>query len=566
MRPILPASPHARGRRPYTFAADWQGPQVPGAIVKGRRIYTAVDAAWLMEGAQCVDGPAGFPLSAPGILARSESDPGSSPLSSYQIEGAAFLACRDYGVLADEMGLGKTVQALWAAESRLQLVRGAHTTAPHVLILCPALAKKHWQREIKKWTGHDSAILEGLTAKDLPQSRYIICNYDIVYGQRRKDAAGKMHESEKLGGWGDVLGAAQFPIVICDEAHMLRGEKSRRTQAVKKLADKSTCVWLLTGTPMPNHVRDLWTLWDLCSKGLAGYFWPWAKAYCGAYKGQYGWVADGQSGLDELGRRLAFFMLGRTKSAVALQLPEKRREIVQVDVGKVPSAANGTEFYGIDLGYDPPVVSTDSQNSKQRRTNAVAMALRATAFAKKNAIVDMAAEALLAGQKVVVFLYLRDSVETAAVGILQHDTKAKLFPIHGGQSPEARDAAATAFREHIGPACFVATIDSAGVAISLVGADLVIFGDLSWEPSKLLQAEGRTHRYGSTTRVLVRYVIAAGTVDEAVQEVVIEKLTTVEAALGGMGDGSELSVQLGRDMSTSDQILDRLFQALTGGK
>lgn len=538
MPPILPASPHARGARPYEFRGEWYGASVPGVIVRQNgngtaTLKAAVDAAWLFSGLQCT-------RSVSWLSTYTREIPG---LYAYQVAGAFFLWSRDYALLADEMGLGKTVQALCAAELRLQSARGAQSPdEPHVLILCPALAKRHWAREVEKWTGRKAAILEGLTATDLPQARYIIANYDILYGQRRKDAAGKMHEVAHLGGWRTVLQAAKFPIVICDEAHLLRGEKSQRTKAVKEVADPSTCVWMLTGTPMPNHVRDLWALWDLASKGLAGYFWPWAKAYCGAYKSQYGWVADGQSGLEELGKRLSFWMLGRSKAVAGLELPEKRREILTVDVGEVK----------------PPV---PWKTEAQSKTNRVALALRATAAAKQPAIVEMAKEALSAKQKVVVFVYLRAQADSIAKALVEH----RVFAVSGEMSPESRDAAALEFRNTTGAAVFVATIDSVGVAISLVGADLVIFGDLVWEPAKLLQAEGRAHRHGSTTRVLVRYVIAAGTIDEKVAESVVDKLATMEQALGANPDGTELSVQLGRDMSTTEQILDKLFQSLTGG-
>jgi SNF2 family DNA or RNA helicase len=559
-RPILPASPHARGRRPYRFrdAAHCLIGTVPGVVTRPNgSILAPVDAAWLFDGVPLVEGPPAFP----GVEIRplGERIVGRTmnrvqfETTQFQTVGVHFLATRDYAVLADEMGIGKTIQAVLAAEFRLEHAKGASHHTPHVLILCPALAKRHWQREILKWTGNQSTILEGLTAGDVPQTRYIIANYDILYGQRRRDAAGKMNPVEHLGGWGKVLGAMRFPIVILDEAHNLRGQKSQRTAAVKKLCAGSTCVWALTGTPIPNHIKDLWALWDLISDGLAGYFWPWAKAYCGAFKGPYGWVADGQSALDELGKRASFWMLGRTKASVALQLPEKRREIVPVDVGTVGRPAVTLKLL-------------DDSRVEYSRTNVVAAALRMTAHAKRPAVVEMAVEALAAGQKVVVFTYLRETVERVAGDLVAHvGPAAQIIPVHGGTSPEGRDAAAQQFREHIGPACFIATIDSAGVAISLVGADLVIFADLSWDPTKLLQAEGRTHRFGSTTPVLIRYVIATGTIDEKLQEAVIEKLITVESAIGGVGDGKELTVQLGRDMSTSEQILDKLFQSLIRG-
>lgn len=471
----------------------------------------------------------------------------------FQRDGTQFLVERDYAILADEMGLGKTRQALAAAEWRLEGVRGgaSHNT-PHVLILCPAIAKRHWQREVKRWTGYDAAILDGLKPGPVPQARYIITNYDILFGQRRRNASGKLEAKEGLEGWAAALRSALPPIAILDEAHMLRGMKSRRTEAIKKLLEKAVVVWGLTGTPMPNHVRDIWALGDIVTGGLLGPYWPFARAYCGAYKGQYGWVADGSSRLEELNQRLRFWILGRAKSEVGLQLPPKRREVVQVDVGEVKLSAVGVGIMPGEDGYQ-----------RRMRTNTVATALRANARAKRAAVVEMAKEALAAGQKVVVGVYLREQAEEIAKALVD---VAPVAAVSGDLSAETRDEWATTFRAHEGAAAFVCTIDSVMTSISLVGADLVIVGDLTWDPTKLLQFEGRHHRIGSGKSVLIRYVIASGTIDEDVGEAVIAKLSTIEEALGMNSDTKDLTVMLGRDMSTTEQIVDRLFIKLTGGQ
>jgi SNF2 family DNA or RNA helicase len=523
----------------YVFRGAWDGDPIPGVRISHDKTFAPMDAVNLLSGLGdpefCASNQRAFQYTP--IFSLNVS---SVSLYNYQSEGANWLYHRDYAILADQMGLGKTVQAITAAEARLT---NSHGEGSGVLILCPALAKLHWACEVKRWTGHDAIVLDGLAADEMPNARYIIANYDILFGQRRRDAAGKLNEVVHLGGWHKQLAAAKIPIVICDEAHILRGQNSRRTAAVKAVARDSTVVWLLTGTPMPNHVRDLWSLWDLCSGGLAGKFWPWAKAYCGAYKGQYGWVADGCSRLGELNARVRTFMLGRSKDEVGLQLPEKRRELITVDVGSVVSVG------GILNG---------------KKTTAVAHALRQTAYNKRKAIVEMANEALAAGQKVIVFVWLREQAHEIHDAI---DAGAYIrFVATGDQSPEQRNVLARNFRECTEPAVFVATIDSVGVAISLVGADLVIFGDLSWEPAKLLQAEGRAHRHGSVNRVLVRYVIAKGTFDEAVAETVVDKLATIEEAVGTTADAAQLAggLSVGR-VTTTEAIIDRLYEKLVGG-
>lgn len=465
-------------------------------------------------------------------------------LFRYQHTGVEWLAARDWALLADEMGLGKSAQAIVAAESRAE-------RTSQVLILCPALAKLHWQREVKHWAREDATVLDGLRVDEdlLRRGRYVVANYDILYGQRRRDEAGKMHARADLPGWGEALAQRRFPIVICDEAHLLRGDRSRRTKAVRSVAAGSVCVWLLTGTPMPNRVRDLWALWDLASAGLAGPFWPWARAYADARKGLYGWEADGASRTEELRQRLSFWCLGRTKAEVGLQLPPFRREVVPVDVGKVAR------------GQPPGVAIKFASITKEALVDT---ALRATARAKRPAVVEMACEAVEAGQKVVVLVYLREQAEL--IGHDLHELGVPVNIVTGAQSTEQRDVAAKAFREWGGGeklgCVFVATIDSVGVAISLVGADLLIFGDLSYEPAKLLQAEGRVHRIGGSRPVLCRYVMAKGTIDDAVIEAVVSKLDVQQEVLGEQEGTKNLQSTLGYCKPTTDAVVAALFEKL----
>lgn len=542
-RAILQPSLHARGARPFAFWGNLDDWHAPGIISRKGETHAAVDAAWLVEPG--LGKPWRSPPFWPGVAGaaeRARTLAAEAKLYGYQQDGAAWLAERDYAFLIDEMGLGKTPQALLAAEARLSLgITPAETAV--VLVLAPALAKRHWQREISRWTGHDAEILEGLRPEALPSARYVICNYDILHGARRRDDAGVMHDAPELCGWGKTL-AGKFLIVICDEAHMVRGRNSQRTKALRKVCQGVPVVWLLTGTPMPNYVRDLWAQIDLVTGGLIGSYWDFARKFCGAHQAKYGYVDTGADNLEELRARLGFYMLGRSKAGVQLELPEKRREIFRVDVHLTA----------------PTVAAAHDALTRQR---VVANALRATAKAKQSVIVAMAVEALQARQKVIVFTYMREQASKIAEAIREgFDTT--ILCVHGDLSPEGRDKQATTFRQISAPACFVATIDSVGVAISLVGADLVIYADLVPEPHKLLQSEARAHRHGSTCRVLVRYVVGIGTIDEAVAEAVISKLAVIEETLGREPDARGLSELLGEDPNTTAKIVDGLFEKLRG--
>ncbi len=544
-RAVLRPSTHARGVRPYTYRGEIDAYHAPGVEAQRQQTKCAVDAAWIVEGV--LGRPTVSPTwpGVPGARERAVELAKKTGLYDYQQEGSAFLAERDYALLTDDMGIGKTAQSLIAAEARLSLAIVPNTMTPVVLVLCPALAKNQWRREILKWTGHESSILDGLRPYPLPSTRYIIANYDIMYGSRRRDAAGVMHASDDLVGWGTTL-TGQFLITILDEAHTLRGRNSRRTTALKSALRKTPVVWGLTGTPMPNYVRDLWSLLDFVSDGLQGPYWTWARTYADAHQAQYGMVDTGSSNLDQLRQRLTFYCLGRTKQSVALQLPEKRREVFKVDVEV--SAATVHEGHSV-----------------LTKSGFVAKALRRTAAAKRSAVVATVVEALQAKQKVVVFSYMREQCDALAKAI-KAAVDCPVMCVHGDMSPEGRDAQATVFRDAQAPCAFVATIDSVGIAISLVGADLVVFGDLVPEPHKLLQAEARAHRHGSTNRVLIRYMIATGTLDEDVAERVIDKLDTIGETLGVATDQQDMHATLGgrSDESIIDGLFERL-KALSGG-
>jgi SWI/SNF-related matrix-associated actin-dependent regulator 1 of chromatin subfamily A len=515
----------------------------------GEETRGAVDSAWLVE--RVLGGPRQKPHIWPGVPGAADrartyaawARPfGDKPLvaRTYQQDGAAFLAERDYAVLSDAPGLGKTCQALCAAEGRLSLAAVPTPTTPAVLILAPALAKRHWQREVRRWTGYEAAVLDGLRAEELPPARYVIANYDILFGARRKDPAGVVSERADLPGWGKLLAAVGFVIVICDELHVLRGRTSRKAQAVRQVTKGIPVVWGLTGTLMPNYVRDLWGQLDLITSGLFGSYWPWVKKYCSGYQGEHGWVDTGASDLDELSRRLAFFVVGRTSASVKLELPPMQREKYPIDVEVTASERH--------IGVEA-----------KDRHKAVGNALRVTARAKRPAVVEHAVEALSARQKVVVFLYMRDQCDAVAAEI-KAKSDATVIAVHGDMTPEGRDKMATTFRETTGACAFVATIDSVGMAISLVGADLVLFGDLVPEPWKMYQAELRCYRFDSVKSVLIRYLLATGTLDEHYAESVIAKVENIEAVMGQGGDQGALATTFGA--RSSEEIVEGLFAKL----
>lgn len=432
-------------------------------------------------------------------------------LRRYQQEAVGFLRTVKRGILADDMGLGKTASAINAACS--------FVTTKRTLIVCPSYVRgvwwnKHDGGELKKWLGdglanalgEDNAVYEckGLKRQDIPYAAYpfVICHYDI------------------LSAHADALAASFDPeVVIFDEAHYLMNPETKRTKAAKQVSKDAAYVWGLTGTPMTNRPRDLWGILDTIVPGRFGDsekgFFKFGLRYCDAHKEQVTpdkvvWKFDGKSNLPELSQRLSHFMLRRTKSQVALELPAKTRQVIRVDVGKVGTGA---------LTHTGSIAGS----ANMRASLAVA------ADAKLKEAEEILRSHLDSGQKVVVTTYRRAVAEHLANAL-----GGKV--IHGGISQARREAILHELRNSESPPLLATTIDATSTGIDLSYADVGILVELTYEPHEILQWEARFHRLTTTSPKLIQYLIARGTTDELIAEVVLSKLDSLEQVVGGFAE------------------------------
>lgn len=418
-------------------------------------------------------------------------------LRCYQREAMRFMRYTKRCILADDMGLGKSASAICAATSFL--------TQKRVLIVCPSYVRGVWTNphnggELQKWAGERLLIFNCGTTKATwisPENQFAVCHYDILHAW-----------AEKLIDW-------KPEIVIYDEAHYLMNPASQRTKAAMAISRDSQYVWALTGTPMTNRPRDLWGLLSTIVPGRFGEvdkgFFKFGLRYCAAEKVQVTpiktvWKFDGSSRADELRNRLSHFMLRRTKSEVALELPAKTRQVIRVATG---SKSGGAGFVGGDK-----------------------LALRSVLAAAADAKLDTAAIPLIQahleeGRRVVVFTYRKAVAEFIANAL------GGVF-IHSGVSQQRRGKLLDDLRKQDGASLVAGTIDSMSTGIDLSYADVAVFVELTYEPHEFLQAEARLHRFGQKNPVLVQYLVAMGTADELVADMVILKLDTFEAVIGGV--------------------------------
>ncbi len=443
-------------------------------------------------------------------------------LRAYQLEAVRFLLDRKRAILGDAMGLGKSCTALTAARA----------LASKTLIVCPSYVRGVWgspHGEIKKWWPDARRAMwlpAGTKASDRDgcwdEARICVIHYDILHA------------------WVDILKEWAPRTLILDEAHALMSEGSRRSQAVKQLANACEFVWALTGTPLTNRPRDVWNVVDTVSPNRFGPFFGYGIRYCDAHKEAVTptktvWKFDGASNLEELHTRLSCFMLRRTVADVGLQLPPKTRQIINVSV---PAKA-------------------------QLMPNAGAKAMRESldraADAKIGDATALIGEHIAAGHRVVAFTW-RKSVAEHLVNTAKEEGHAAEL-VHGGVSSLRRGLAIERAKAAKSGHVLAATIDSAGTGIDLTYADVCVFVELTYEPHKLLQAEARVHRFGQSKPVLIQYIIATGTTDELIANKVIGKLDTFEAAVGPTGES------LRGDLAGKEEdVLAELYAAIEKGK
>jgi len=452
-------------------------------------------------------------------------------LRQYQYDGGIFIIDEKRAILAFDMGLGKTLTALSAALA----------VGKRVLIVCPSKGRDVWRQELKKSFNAEAYFCEGRSPRSLAvQTRIVVCHYDI------------------LSAWSSLLALFAFDVVIFDEAQNLMNETSARTKAARKVSERATYVWGLTGTPIPNHVADLYSIVETIRPGTFGdKFFNFGRRYCAGHQEEHPsrtipgakekhWVfgpckdcgKDGTSNLDELRERLSYFLLRKTKSDVALELPAMTRQSIFLDVPNVTGLLPSAETL---------------RNRKETRR-----LLDLSANAKFRYIEDAAFDAVQDGAKVVIFTYRKAVAESVVANLIVRGvTRATCF--HGDKSQAVRKTILDdAARGEVD--VLVATIDSAGDAINLSFASVCIFAELSYEPYKLLQAEARLHRFEQKNPVLVQYYLARGTIDELIAANVIAKLETMPA-LELTPDGALLQTSL---QESDDALLSNLYASMLG--
>ncbi|MAG40278.1 hypothetical protein CMI41_04905 [Candidatus Pacearchaeota archaeon] len=432
-------------------------------------------------------------------------------LYPFQKQGVRWLQSRNgRGLLADEMGNGKSIQTIGYLKINPD-IRPA-------LIVCPASLKLNWQREIKKWMNDDAEVVNGSSGK-LDQGITII-NYDILY-----------RYIDRLRG--------KISVLVLDEVHKIKSNKTRTTKSAMKLGKTVDRIIALSGTPIINRPVEFFNTLNLISPAQFPSYWKYAMRYCDAHKDYWGWKFDGASNIGELREKINPLMLRRLKKDVLQDLPDKTVSILPFQINKVNYNRKEAELTAW--------IKESKLSDKGAKINALAKleALKQVAVsAKLDSVQEWVNNFLTENGKLVLFTTHHFTVDW----VMQNFKQFNPVKLDGRDSITQKQKAVDTFQNDSKCRLFVGNIKAAGVGITLSAASTCCFLELGWSPGEHAQAMDRLHRIGQKNSVNVYYMIAEGTIEEQIANLLDEKMKVLDAILDGKEtDESSLLMNLLED-------------------
>ncbi|MES2772122.1 MAG: DEAD/DEAH box helicase [Pseudomonadota bacterium] len=449
-----------------------------------------LQAAQASEGVRPIEAPAGLKLA----------------LRPYQKEGLAWLQfLREQklsGILADDMGLGKTAQTL----AHLLLEKEAGRLDRPSLIVLPTSLMFNWKNEAQRFAPDLSVLcLHG------PERRHRFAEigaHDVVlttYPLLWRDA--------------EILQQHPFHLLILDEAQTVKNARSQGAEVIRKLhARHRLC---LTGTPLENHLGELWSQFDFLLPGFLGSL----NTFTRYWRTPIEKLGDMQR-RDLLARRIRPFILRRKKEDVARELPAKTIIVRTVELEGAQRDLYETVRAAMDAKVREEIASKGFSRSQIVILDALLKlrqvccdprlvkslsASRVKERAKLDLLMAMLPEQVEEGRRILLF-----SQFTSMLSLIESELQAAgIHYVTLTGATEDRETPVRRFQNGEVPV-FLISLKAGGIGLNLTAADTVIHYDPWWNPAVENQATDRAHRLGQDKPVFVYKLIVAGSIEEKI--------------------------------------------------
>ncbi len=448
-------------------------------------------------------------------------------LRPYQRQGVNWLQfLREVGlggVLADDMGLGKTVQTL----AHIAIEKAAGRLDHPVLIVCPTSLVPNWLSEAARFTPelkvlalHGAGrqkLFDSLGAHDLVLSTYPLLTRDAP-----------------------VLTGQEWHLVVLDEAQTIKNPEAITTKLAAGLkARQRLC---LSGTPLQNHLGELWSLFDFLARGFLGS----RKAFRARYQSPIEKHGD-EARRVMLARRVRPFLLRRTKEEVAADLPPKTEIVEQVEM----EAEQRAIYDGVRMAMHKKVREAISARGLARsgivvldallkmrqaccdpRLLKLSAAKAKAGSAKLERLMEMLPMLREDGRRILLF-----SQFTSMLDLIKPRLEAARIPYVELRGETVDRATPVERFQKGGVDLFLISLKAGGTGLNLTAADTVIHYDPWWNPAVEDQATDRAHRIGQERPVFVHRLVTVGTIEEKMDELKRRKRALVDGILNAERGG-----------------------------
>ena len=437
-------------------------------------------------------------------------------LRPYQQQGFTWMSRLAYwragACLADDMGLGKTLQAITLMQSRA-------TLGPQLVVM-PTSVLLNWQQELQRFAPalSVSVLNQGerqLTVSQAAEGDVVLATYGLLVTEQ------------------DLLASRTWTTIVLDEAHIIKNRDTRTSQGAMMLHGDFRL--LLTGTPLQNHLSEIWNLFQFANPGLLGSYQQFTDRFIVPIEKNHN-----QERQRLLKRLLAPFLLRRTKDEVLNELPEKTEITLRVELSPDEQAL-----------YDnlrQQAISNIEQSGKNGALQALAEITKlrqaacnpqlvnpglTIASSKQQAFLDLVAQLRQSGHRALVFSQFTSHLALIrqALDSLDPDGSETLYLyLDGSTPPQERQLLVRQFQTGDTP-LFLISLKAGGLGLNLTAADFVIHLDPWWNPAVEDQASDRAYRIGQQRPVTVYRLIAAGTIEEKILRLHGSKRSMADALL-----------------------------------
>jgi superfamily II DNA or RNA helicase len=469
---------------------------------------------------------------------RTEGEAFRGELRPYQRDGLGWLhhlrALGIGGCLADDMGLGKTVQML-ALLSEIHGASGSpeKTTRPS-LVVAPRSLLFNWKEEAARFAPHLRVVEHHGTERSRSAE---FEGADVVlttYGTLRADAA--------------HLAAMEFEYVVLDEAQAIKNATSQTAKTARLLKARHRLA--LSGTPIENHVGELWSLFEFLNPGMLGAA-RWFRRHFGGRT-----VSPQRRAM--LAAALRPLILRRTKEQVAPELPARVEQTLWCDL----EAPQRALYDRLRLSYRASLLEkVKSEGMQSARMHVLEALLRLRQAACDPSLIDPSSQdegtklevlmeeledVIESGHRALVFSQFTSFLSLAAKKLEKQKVP---YAWLDGKTVD-RQRVVRSFQEPDGPPVFLISLKAGGVGLNLTNADYVFLLDPWWNPAVEAQAIDRTHRIGQEKPVFAYRIIARDTVEEKILELQASKRELADSILT-----EDNSVLRSLDVETLEKLL-----------